>query len=193
MAGTEAKDKITPEVLRELLAYDPDTGTLQWKPRDAKWFEATEYRTAQGCANNWNARWAGAPAFTFVNKYLGYHMGLVFGVSFLAHRVIYAIMEGEWPAHQIDHIDGCRTNNRWSNLRPCTRTENARNVTAYSASGFLGVHKTSHPGSYTAKVFANGVAHYVGGGRDPEKLARLRDQKAKELHGKFARLNFPDD
>lgn len=192
MAGTETKNKITPEVVREFLVYDPQTGDLRWRARDAKWFRDTKYRTAQGCANNWNSRWAGKPAFAGVGSH-GYYTGRIFGCSLLAHRVIYAIVEGEWPAYQVDHIDGCRTNNRWSNLRPCTRTENSRNTTPYGSSGFLGVHKASHPGSYTATVCADGVAHYVGGGRDPEKLARLRDKKAKELHGKFARLNFPDE
>jgi len=185
------KTEVTPEVLRELLDYNPDMGVLVWEARDPKWFTSTAYRTAQGCANNWNTRRAGTEAFTCTGAN-GYKHGRVFGRGFLAHRVAYAIMQGEWPTHQIDHIDGCRSNNRWCNLRPCTKTENARNGKPYGASGFLGVHATSHPGSYTATVYADGVAHYVGGGRDPEALARLRDEKARELHGDFARLNFPD-
>jgi len=192
MAGTETKNQVTPKILRELLDYNPDTGDLVWKTRDPKWFTATEYRTAQGCANNWNARRAGTAAFTCVGNH-GYREGRIFGQSFLAHRVVYAIVEGVWPTYQVDHVDGCRTNNRWCNLRPCTRAENARNGTPYGSSGFLGVHKASHPGSYTARVHANGVSHYVGGGRNPESLARLRDKKAKELHGVFARLNFPNE
>jgi hypothetical protein len=192
MAGTKTEDEITPEILRDFLHYDPETGVLTWKPRSAKWFTSTKYRTAQGCANNWNARHAGKPAFTCVGTH-GYYEGRVFKRHLLAHRAAYAIIEGVWPPHQIDHIDGCRSNNRWDNLRPCTRTENARNVTPYGSSGFLGVYKSTHPGSYTAKVQVNGVSHYVGGGRDPEALARLRDKKAKELHGKFARLNFPNE
>jgi len=192
MAGTETKNKVTPETLQKVLQYDPETGRLTWKPRLAKWFTSTEYRTAQGCANNWNSRHAGKTAFTCVGAH-GYFEGRVFGEPVLAHRVAYAVMTGQWPRYQIDHINGDRTDNRWSNLRPCTRTENNRNGRSYGSSGFIGVHSTNCPGSYMARVHANGVTHYLASGRDPEELARLRDQKAKELHGEFACLNFPNE
>jgi hypothetical protein len=48
-----------------------------------------------------------------------------------------------------------------------------------------------HLKGYTAKVMKDGVLHYCGFSvNDPEKLARRRDEKAKELFGDFARLNF---
>ncbi|MCA1775521.1 MAG: HNH endonuclease, partial [Loktanella sp.] len=43
-----------------------------------------------------------------------------------AHRVAFAIMTGKHP-HQIDHINGRRDDNRWSNLRDCSASQNRYN------------------------------------------------------------------
>jgi hypothetical protein len=34
---------------------------------------------------------------------------------------------GNWPDHEIDQEDRNRSNNRWSNLHPATRWQNAAN------------------------------------------------------------------
>src|SRR5690625_5199426 len=52
-------DKIlpTPEQLRELLRYEPETGKLYWKARPAELFKDKRSHGA------WNARYAGKEAF----------------------------------------------------------------------------------------------------------------------------------
>ena len=46
-----------------------------------------------------------------------------------ANRIIFYIMCQRWPLpdHVIDHIDRDPSNNRWSNLRECTSSQNAMN------------------------------------------------------------------
>lgn len=191
MADATTKNEVTPETLRKLLEYRADTGLFFWRERGPEWFTSTAYRTAQGCANNWNARHAGNPAFSYIGSH-GYYCGRVFQQMFLAHRVAFAIQEGVWPPHFIDHVNGCRTDNRWSNLRPCTRTENNRNSRGYGGSGYIGVYKNTNSSGYSARVYADGVTYYCGSGPDPQELAVIRDKKALDVHGKYASLNFPE-
>lgn len=112
-------EKITPERLRELLDYNPETGELRWKPRPATMFKAEHWQ------RTWNTRQAGRPAFTVGDK--GYRRGMIFRRMYLAHVVAWAISTGKWPDGQIDHINGVRDDNRLANLREVTRSENCRN------------------------------------------------------------------
>ena len=104
-------------------------------------------------------------------------------------------MTGTWPQHQVDHINGDRCDNRWENLRPATKVQNNRNKRKHGKTcKFIGVSWNKHLGGYIAKVSAGGVIYYCGfSTNNPEKLARKRDEKAKELFGEYARLNFEEN
>lgn len=60
--------KLTQQIVRELLEYNPRTGKLTWKKRSRKWFRSTSWRDGSHfqsselrCAQ-WNKRWAGKRA-----------------------------------------------------------------------------------------------------------------------------------
>lgn len=189
----EAKtNEIEVDRLREALTYDPYTGLFTWKVRPVSHFEGTEKRDAAACANNWNSRWAGKSALTCLGSH-GYFSGRIFRVGVLAHRCAYALMTGSWPTLWVDHANGVRTDNRWSNLRPCNRYESIRNRASFGKTcEFVGVCWSKHLQRYVGRVYHEGTTHYCGSSADdPEKVARLRDAKARELFGEFARLNFP--
>jgi hypothetical protein len=91
-----------------------------------------------------------------------------------------------------DHKDGDGLNNRRSNLRAATESQNMANraVQSNSASGYKGVIRWR--GRWQATVrFANRVER-IGTFDTAEEAARAYDARAVELHGEFARLNFPD-
>jgi hypothetical protein len=44
-----------------------------------------------------------------------------------------------------------------------------------------------------ARIKFEGKDRYVGVYNDPIKAVKAYDRKARELHGPYARLNFPDD
>jgi len=112
---------ITLARLQELLDYNPETGEFLWRIRRGKKAEGS----SAGCV---------AP--------IGYVMMRVDGHLHYAHRLAWLYATGEWPKHQIDHINGVRSDNRIANLREVSSSENARNKarSGKNTSGYVGVH-----------------------------------------------------
>lgn len=124
-----------PELLRQLLRYEPETGKLFWRERPIEMFNSNrDWKW-------WNGRFAGKDAFTAVRND-GYLVGTIMGHFYRAHRVIWVIVTGSWPKDQIDHEDHDRANNRWGNLREVSNIENLRNKSLHrnNASGVVGVY-----------------------------------------------------
>ena len=129
-----AKPLLTPEELRKLLNYDPDTGLLTWRVREEGTIVPDRRR------RGWNTRFAGKTAMTADNGD-GYYRGHIGKVNMFAHRVAWAIHYGHWPDGELDHINGNRKDNRVVNLRLVARSENMRNrkVPSNNSSGVVGV------------------------------------------------------
>jgi len=56
------------------------------------------------------------------------------GPLYAAHRLAWLYMTGEWPKHQIDHINRVRSDNRFCNLRDVSVSLNALNKGAAGVS-----------------------------------------------------------
>lgn len=134
------RDLPSPELLRKLLRYDPETGKLFWVARNAEFFTNTNRRSASHAQTQWNERYADQEAFTAFDGH-GYLMGRIFKKPYKAHRVAWAIVNGEWPNGQIDHLNGNRSDNRLKNLRQVDQSENNKNSKKRSnnKSGVTGV------------------------------------------------------
>jgi hypothetical protein len=98
------------------------------------------------------------------------------------------------PGFHTDHIDGDGLNNRRSNLRIATPSQNVVNsgLRTTNRSGFIGVHWNRNSRKWLAGVRVEGKIVHCGGYSDPEEAARARDAAARHAYGEFARLNFPD-
>ena len=105
MKPTDIHSGLTAERVREVLDYEPETGVLRW--RKAR-------RDVVGKA-------AGS------NNGYGYVILRVDAHRYLAHRLVWLYMSGEWPAKDIDHINGQRDDNRIANLRDVSRQVNMQN------------------------------------------------------------------
>jgi hypothetical protein len=106
----------------------------------------------------------------------------------LLHRFLMSPPEGM----QVDHINRDSLDNRRSNLRLCTPSENARNNR--SRRRYKGVyHQNNHTRPFQAKINCAGEMHHLGYFQTEEEGARAYDEKARELFGAFACLNFPDE
>lgn len=170
------RDQITPDILKELLFCEPLTGTLIWKRRDRKWFKSDRIW------KSWNGKNADKQAFTADS--VGYKIGAVFGNSFKAHRVIWAILHGEWPI-EIDHINGDPGDNRLVNLRNVSSTENSRNMSkqARNKSGMTGVAWYERDKHWVARITVDRNLIVLGYFKEP--LSAFAARKAAEIEHCF--------
>lgn len=181
-------DKIlpTPEQLRELLSYDPDTGKLYWKTRPDEMFEGGSYPSYR-LAKTWNTKYANKAAFTAV-KEGGYFVGRVFKTNYLAHRVIWALHYGEWPETGIDHKNGNTADNRIDNLRLADQSKNSMNTKRRSdnKSGVKGVFWSEKSNKWCAQIAINGTSRHLGYYDDICDAGDAYERAAKESFGEFA-------
>lgn len=152
----------SPELLRQLLEYAPETGVFTWRHRAAETFRDGK-RPPEHTAGIWNTANAGKQALTFPDG-RGYYRGKIMGRNHKAHRVAWAIYHGVWPDGEIDHINGERTDNRIANLRVVSRQENSRNKPRQvnNTSGATGVARDKQSGKWSAWVKIDGKNQNLG-------------------------------
>jgi hypothetical protein len=112
--------KLTAEIARERWDYDPKTGVLRWKIKlsNVKVGDVTGYESNGGYLQvGWD------------------------GKIYLAHRIIWLIVHGEWPPEQLDHINGDRTDNRLVNLRCVSNRQNSLNKERHRKGNLQGAYR----------------------------------------------------
>ena len=102
------------------------------------------------------------------------------------HRFIMNCPEGK----EVDHINGDKLDNRKSNLRICTRSENAKNrrISKNNTSGFKGVHWHKGNKKWFAEICSNGKRIYGRGYNTKEEAFYRYKELATQLHGQFAKI-----
>ena len=90
-----------------------------------------------------------------------------------------------------DHINGDKLDNRRSNLRVCTRSQNMANVGKLknNSSGFKGIHWHVAGENWIAYIKINGKKRHLGCFADIKEAAQAYNEAAKQLFGEFANLN----
>lgn len=143
------------ELMLEFFDYNHETGSIIFKHRDNKWFKA------DWAAKMWNEQWAGKEVGCDCGK--GYKRTQIFGKKVLVHRICWTIVNGVTDS-DIDHINGDRSDNRISNLRIATKTQNRMNqgVPKNNKSGFVGVSWAKHKGQWMASISVAGKKINLG-------------------------------
>ena len=150
-----AKHKIpSADFLRTIFSYNPDTGELRWKPRTPDTFDSVEGSkyTAESRCRIFNSKFAGKLAGSV--GACGYITVQLNGQHLKAHRIIFVMMTGEQPKDEIDHINHCRSDNRWSNLRDVSKRQNSLNQKRHStnSTGVTGVSYLKNISKYVAYI-----------------------------------------
>ena len=107
----------------------------------------------------------------------------------LLHRVVLQIDNN----YEIDHIQGkqSRHDNRKSNLRICTHSENMKNVGLRidNTSGVTGVHFDKGEQKWIARIVIDGKRIVLGEYNNFENAKRKRLEAEKEYYGEFSYYN----
>ena len=160
---------LTVERLRSLLAYDPETGIFTRLVRTS------------------NTTRVGDVAGSLTPK--GYQMIGIDWRSYQAHRLAWLYVYGEWPASELDHVDGNRANNSIGNLRLASRKENCFNQgkRQHNTSGFKGVSWHHGIGKWRARIAVENGRRHLGYFDSPDAAGRAYEAAATKYHGAFAK------
>lgn len=160
--------------MRDLPTYEQVSALLRHEDGILYWKVARGHRKAGAVAGTIDAK--------------GYRMIGLFARVMLGHRIVWLLEYGEWPSGSLDHINGVRHDNRPSNLRICTLSQNQANRRPRSGYAYKGVTREKS-GKWKAQIGNKGVGSYDSA----EEAARAYDAAALETYGEFARINFQQE
>lgn len=154
------KTKLTTELVRKTVDYNQKTGYFFWLFRDESFVE--NGLMTERDRKTFNTRRAGKKAGC-VNPSTGYLVLKIFQESWDLHRLAFLWM-GEPLPEQVDHKNGVRSDNIWTNLRPVTNHENRKNMKKpkSNTSGHIGVYRNKKRNLWAANIGINGKCKYLG-------------------------------
>jgi len=111
------------------------------------------------------------------------------GANYQASRLAVLWMTGQWPKrkYDVDHRNLNKGDDRWSNLREATRSQNKANIPGRSRAGLKGVTFNPVRGKYIAQITVNRRAVNLGRFDDPQSAHAAYVAAASKHFGQFAR------
>ncbi len=176
-AQNDNKPKELPSTaqLKELFDYNQATGELICKVR-------TGPRSV-----------VGKPVGGYDDR--GYLTTGLNGVRYKLHRLIWRWMTGEDAGSDLDHVNGDRGDNSWSNLRKVEHHVNCKNrkMASNNTSGVTGVHFDAARGKWIARAGDHTGRKHLGYFDTLEEAAAARNKADEELgyHENHGRLENP--
>ena len=164
---------LTQKELLKIFTYNELTGKLYWNYR-------VEF------SKTWNTRYANKEAGTVNDS--GHIIVTVNYKRYRAHLIIWCIIYGIWPDHIVDHKDNNGSNNKKTNLRKATRTQNNTNQVkrCTNTSGYKGVVLLPS-GKYRAVITYDKKVKHLGCFTTAEEAHEAYVIAAHQHHGEFAK------
>jgi len=156
-------EEITRERLKHVLSYDVNTGLFTWLNPSGR-------RVSRGRLANRTTCY-------------GYIQIMIDNVNYYAHRLAWLYVYGEWPSGILDHINRNKQDNRITNLRVVSHSENHHNMThppKRNKHEWVGVTKAPY-GKYSAKIRWNGERLWLGTFDTPKEAGKAYIKKKREL------------
>lgn len=176
MSNSAKAPKLTQSLVQSILDYDPETGQFRWRQR-------------ADVGKAWNKRYAGKVAGYVwrASPNVQYRCIRILDWPFLAHRVAWLHVTGEWPENLIDHRDMNGLNNAWANLRAADKTQNGNNrgVTRRNKLGLKGVRQQGS--RFHANISINGRQTYLGSFATAQDAHKAYCRAAVKHRGEFGR------
>jgi hypothetical protein len=161
---------ISHDLLKQLVNYDPVTGSMTWRIARKGIVAGDEVGRFQRQG--------------YRQVYIG---GRDDGRSYYVHVLAVFYMTGKWPEHDVDHKNTQKSDNRWINLRLATRSQNKANAPkqANNKLGLRGVSWSERDKVYAWSVKRDAVR--LRGTSDCPAAAHLAYLVASnKLFGEFA-------
>jgi hypothetical protein len=139
---------VTQEELKKWLQYDPETGVFTWISKPNR---RLNLGTSAGCACGTK----GGKSYIRI---------MINGKLYHAHRLAFLYTTGSFPEHEVDHINGNGTDNRFCNLRIVDRSNNAKNLRMKSTnkSGVCGVVWHEDRNKWQSFIKIKNKTKYIG-------------------------------
>lgn len=152
----------TEKILASGIQYDPETGELTRNGKRAGWLEGD-----------------------------GYIRLMIEGRSYSAHRVAWLCATGSWPGGEVDHINGNRSDNRISNLREASSSQNGANCKRRkdNVSGFKGVGFHKPMGRWRARIKVGRKEKHLGYFDSASEAHKAYTEAACREFANFAKAN----
>lgn len=156
---------LSADRLRQVLSYDKATGLFTWLVSSGRCAKGTRAGSVMGN---------------------GYRRIKIDGVDYLEHRLAWLFVTGAWPKDEVDHDNTVRHDNRWSNLREATSSQNKMNSRARGRLGVKGVSVHTN-GLYQAQIKIGGRTTPLGFYESVEEAHAAYVKAANDNFGEFAR------
>lgn len=159
----------TKHQVQEYVKYDPNTGHFRYRLDSAR---SGKFGFKSGDLAGYKTN--------------GYIIIFYRGHKMRAHRVAWLLMTGEWPTAQVDHINGVKFDNRFSNLRLASASENNMNRGPRSGRRFKGVWFDKQTSKWRVQIKSNGKVLSPGRFATEEEAAACYNYYSSYLHGEFS-------
>jgi hypothetical protein len=159
----------TIEELRTVFRYDPETGFIHWLNKP---IGRMSVNGKAECLDK--------------DGYVSVGHGKK---RYRTHRLAWALQTGNWPTKGLDHINGNRTDNRWTNLREANDRQNQQNSKLRSDNtiGHKGIYWYRPRSSWRVKIRDGTGREIIKYRKNLEEAIKLAAKLRETHHGEFAR------